>query len=128
MNNLYQSFLNDNVNDNDIGLEIMNQTYGHLNINELCKYHDLTSYNNLSLKHRNHLKILHMNARNITNKFDSLMAFLSSLAIKPNVLCISETWLNKSNKDLYNLQGYTPYHMVRNTDTGGGGVSVFCLQ
>ena len=48
---------------------------------------------------------------------------IDQFIFKPRVIGITETWLNKSNQDLYHLNNYNSVNSVR-TNTKGGGVSL----
>jgi len=50
--------------------------------------------------------------------------FLQSLKFKHKFIGLSETWLNESNKLLYNLHGYNSIHKTR-TNKRGGSVSLY---
>ena len=49
---------------------------------------------------------------------------MSNLNIKFDIIGLSETWLNDSNKDVYCLDGYNHVSLVR-PDRNHGGVSLF---
>ena len=68
--------------------------------------------------------ILHANMRSIPKNLHDFELYLSNIAYVFNFLCFSESWLNESNKDLYNIPGYTATHRCRK-DRVGGGVSIF---
>ena len=54
------------------------------------------------------------------------MAELSELNCNFDAICFTESWLNDSTKDLIiiKLDGYLPFHCLREHDRRGGGVSV----
>lgn len=125
MQNLYEFLINDQEDlDNDVYLEILNDMHGHLDFDELSKYHDLHSYDNLTKNCTNHLKIIHINARSLSGKIDLISALLGSLQRRPDILCISETWLQSSDIDTCNIAGYYAYHVFRG-HRSHGGVSMF---
>ena len=124
MNNLYEPLIERNLNNEDVGLHILNEIYGHIDYNEMCKYHDLETFSNLYKNHTNFFKILHINACCLSNKFDAIKILLKSLKSKPEVLCITETWLDDDNKDSFKLNGYTAFHLTR-VNRSHGGIAVF---
>ena len=128
MENLFQPLLDDNFHNDVIGLEILNEIYGHADLNEICKYYDLEAFKKLTNSHRNYFKIIHLNACGLTNiKFDELKIILKSLTSKPDVICITETWLDKYNMHHFNLKGYKLYHLTR-TERSHGGIAVFVAE
>ena len=125
MQNFYEYFINDQEDlNNDVYSEILNDMHGHLDLDQLSKYHDLKSYKDLCSECTNHLKIIHINARDLPSKIDQLTALLSSLHRPPDVLCISETWLEISETEFCNIPGFYAYHVVRK-QRSHGGVSIF---
>ena len=128
MTELYTSLFNlhDNFNHNqeDIALDIINDLHGHTDINSISRYYDIHAYNNFIPHNVNQLNILHINSRSLPKNFDNINAFLNSLSVAPDILAITETWLNDSNKHLFQLPGYNSFHLVRTT-RAHGGVTIF---
>lgn len=131
MADLYTTLFNltDNANHNqeDIALEIINANHGHTDVNNISQYYDIHAYNKLIPPNSSNLNILHINSRSLSKNIDNISAFLSSLSTPPDILVFTETWLNDSNKHLYQLLGYNSHHLVRTTRTQGG-VSVYVSQ
>ena len=125
MLNLYETLLSDqNEEDNDIYLNILNDMHGHLDFNDMCKYHDLTAYDKLSETDSHQLNILHLNSLSLSNKIDSIASIFQTLKRSPDILCVTETWLQEPSKDLCSLGGFRAFHLCRTTRSHGG-VSVF---
>ena len=128
MTNLYKTLfdLNDKSNHNqeDIALEIINDIHGHTDIDNISQYYDIHAYNKLIPVNSNKLNILHINSRSLPKNIDNITAFLNALSVSPDILAITETWLNDTNKHLYQITGYNSYHLVRTT-RGQGGVSIY---
>lgn len=128
MDHLYNTLFTDDMQQNrdtsDITLQIINQMYGNMDFDNLSKYYDIVSYNNLISSHSNNLSFLHVNSRSLPKNFDNIIAFLHSLSSYPDILTVTETWLNNTNKHLYELQGYHSYHQTR-LIRPHGGVSVY---
>ena len=125
MTDLLHSIINDDADEEyDITMEIINQMDDNVDINDVCKYYDLITYNKLTCKRSPHYAIMHMNVRCLTNKFDEIKAILGQMSTKPIVIAITETWLSVSDTNSYNISGYTSYHLVR-TLREHGGVSLF---
>ena len=73
------------------------------------------SMNELTLKYNlNTLSVLQLNGRSIVNNFDNLKLLLNSIHNTFDVISISETWFNEFNMNLFELQGYTSFHTIRN--------------
>ena len=66
------------------------------------------------------LSICHYNIRSIVAHNTDFNMFLQSLKFKHKFIELSETWLNESNKLLYNLHGYNSIHKTRMNKPGGG--------
>ena len=71
--------------------------------------------------------VLHANMRSIPKNLHDFELYLSNINYNFNFLCFSESWLKDSNKDLYNIPGYTATHRCRK-DRVGGGVSIFSKE
>ena len=70
------------------------------------------------------LSLIHTNIRSSSCNLRKFDIYLDSLNHKFSFIGLSETWLNKHNKDLYGLQGYKGIHSVR-AKRRGGGVSIY---
>ena len=118
--NLYESLFADST-DTDCELEMISQMFQHLNFKELSNYFDISSYNNsLPNIDTQMLNILHLNLRSMRANVDKMTAFLQSLKHPPDIVAISEHWLNESNKDSFNLNGYQSFHTIRTWGLHGG--------
>lgn len=73
----------------------------------------------------NNLRILCLNIRSIKKKLNCLEEIIVST--KPDVIVLTETWLQKYDEKFFNFKGYTSFHSIR--DIGelkrGGGTSIF---
>ena len=106
-------------------MDIINQMYGHIDINALSKYYDISSYNNyISSQKLTKFTIMHINFRSLSKNSDNIQSFFKSLYSPPDVLAVTKTWLTENNKHLHEITGYRSYHLVRNTQARGG-VSVY---
>lgn len=75
---------------------------------DTCKYKDLKVLNSLSSQscYDQKINILHVNIRSLPKNYDKLELFLHSLPRKPNLILLSETWLDPSMTELYKLPNY----------------------
>jgi hypothetical protein len=69
----------------------------------------------------NNFSIIHLNVRSIVNKFESFKQLINSLTTPFQLIGLTETWLNDTNKDLFKLKNYDFVNMNRSTKIGGGG-------
>ena len=123
-NNLYDSlFLDDD--ETDIGMLAINEMYGHLNFDTMSNYISLEQYTKkFPIHNSNTLSAFHINIRSLESNFTHLEAFLASLAHPPDILGLTETWINDINKGEFILEGYCAFHVVREPDKHGG-VSIY---
>lgn len=71
------------------------------------------------------MSLLHVNVRSLPKNNDTFMAYLESLAVKFDVIALSETWLSPENCHLpYISHQYNHIYNTRN-HRAGGGVSLF---
>lgn len=86
--NLYNTlFDNEERNDtNSIDLEIINSMFESINIENICKYHDIPSYNlPLPLHCPDYLSTFHVNTRSLNKNYDKLISLLTSLPKFPDI-------------------------------------------
>lgn len=125
LNTLFND-LEDNNESDSIGIEIINSMYLSLELDDICNYHDLTSYINvIPRSSADYINILHINARSLNKNYDQVISFIKSLPKLPDILCISETWLNANNVHLHEIDGYKSYHVHRPLYSPGGGVAIY---
>ena len=125
LNTLFND-LEDNQESDSIGIEIINSMYLSLELDDICSYHDLTSYKNVIPRNStDYINVLHINARSLNKNYDQVISLIKSLPKLPDVLCISETWLNANNVHLHEIDGYNSHHVYRPIDSSGGGVAIY---
>ena len=126
--NLYKSLYDDDDEtiDTDVGLNILNDIYNHLDYEEMSKYFTIQQYNDtLPVNLDNTLSIMHMNTRSFFHKRDYINIFFASLKKIPDIFCVSESWLTDTNSNVAKLDGFNSYHIVRPAGHEHGGVSCF---
>lgn len=127
--NLFNTLFGDLENHQEsdsIGIEIMNFMYLSLDLDDICNYHDLTSFKNAIPKNStDYINVLHINARSLNKNYDQVISFIKSLSELLDVLCISEMWLNANNVHLHEIDGYISYHVHRPIGSSGGGVAIY---
>lgn len=120
--NLYNTLLDneESYDTNSIGLEIINSMFESINIENICKYHDIISYNlSLPINCRDYLSIFHVNTRSLSKNYDKLISLLTSLPKFPDILCLSAIWLKPDSAPLHDI----PVLNIRHD--GYGGVAVY---
>lgn len=76
------------------------------------------------------LKILYLNARNLTNKTLDIEQIINSTTTRIHILAITETFASKDSSQYINITNYSPVFSSRQTKQGGG-VALFvhnCLN
>lgn len=93
----------------------------HMGQDDFEAIHDYVQ--NISTKHYNNLKLIHMNAQSILD--DSKQAeFIDIFSYSGiDIIIVSETWL-KNDMEII-LPGFKSFYMNRNKEKRGGGVAVF---
>ena len=123
-NNLYDAILPDD-NDFDAAMETIGLMYDHLNFDEISKYYDLDQYNrSFPTDDDKILSIMHFNIRSLTKNGDEMIVMLESLQKKPDVIVLSESFLDSNSTSTMKINGYKDFHVVRG-NTKRGGVSVY---
>ena len=66
-------------------------------------------------------KIMHVNSRSIKKHFNEIEYLVyQNNSHKPHFVCITETWLNKTNESIFKLEGYNFVSQCRNSKKPGG--------
>ena len=126
-NNLYDTFLNHDEEFDSVTSTI-GQIYNHLNIEEMSKYYDLDQYNaSIPLEIDKIISIMHFNIRSLSKNENELLVTLHSLKKQPDVLVISESFLDSNSMSSFHLENYKDFHVTRG-DIKRGGVSIFLKQ
>ena len=111
--NLYDSIFTDD-DDLDVGMLAINEMYGHLNFDEMSNYFSLESYNKtFRLDNHQALNLFHFNIRGLESNLVHFEALLSNMVKMPDIIALSETWLQKDDMDYFSLEGYNCFHVVR---------------
>jgi exonuclease III len=117
----------ENLVDFDPDTNYFNELYSSLNSHVQSKYYDPVELNNISLTVKSGITIFNLNIRSFFKNVDNFVAFLAALNHVPDIVVLTETWLNDSNKIHATLDGYIPFHTVREQGRRRG-VSVFCRE
>ena len=112
-----QCFENHFLDSNDPDLHFFNKHY--LKSNDYISFDKLTYLKN-NLPNKN-FSLLHINCRSILNKLHDINLITQS--VKPNVLGVTETWLQEAQTGLISLPDYNFVSKCR--DGRGGGVGLF---
>ena len=117
--NLY-NLITDNSDEDDLTLQLINTMFDNMDAEDISKYYDLNSYNDMINSNKDSLTFLHLNTRSVKKKITCIEALIGSLACPPDVIAISESWLKPCNSKFNNLTGYTAFHITRPVKKGGG--------
>ena len=119
-NNLYDTLFTDD-DELDVGMLAINEMYGHLNFDEMSNYFSLSNYNvKFPSDNASTLSVIHFNIRSVETNITHLEALLSNLQQSPDIIALTETWLDESNMEKYILDGYKSFHVVREPKKRGG--------
>lgn len=87
---------------------------------------EVTIFNNSVSKHR--FQVLHQNIQCLRNKTNEIGVCLESLQCKPDVLCLSEHWLNIVEESTIRIDGYRMVSCHSRREMKHGGVCIFALE
>ena len=87
-----------------------------------CKYYFEDMFNDEIRKNTasNFLSMIHINIRSAKKNLGNFEAYLHLLDLKFKIIALTESWLQDSNWDLYNLPGYDVFDSHRSYKKGGG--------
>ena len=66
------------------------------------------------------LKILNMNIRSISANGTDFIAYLGTLNVKFDIICLTETWMNERRKIINHFPDYNSFESSRPLRDGGG--------
>ena len=96
-------FYEQNNNDIDSFLNHFNDIHPDMESDRQSLYFNCGEFVSDIIKSCNDVLIMHFNTRSLLSK----MSELTSLSVRVDIICISETWLNESTVDLVNIDNYT---------------------
>ena len=109
----------------DIGRLRLNDIFSNQNIDEISNYIDINSYNtSFPDNNGSSLNVIHFNIRNLLRNKDELEAVLSMMKRTPDVICLSETWLDNSEDLMVKIEGFVTYNVIRESPRGGVSILV----
>ena len=121
---LYESLFPED-NEFDATMSTIGLMYEHLDFAEMCKYYDIEQYNKSFAAHKKDiLSILHLNIRSVNKNGDEMSSIISSLMHQPDVIAVSESFLDSNSSSHFSLPNYVGYHSTREVQKRGG-VSIF---
>ena len=107
-------------------LNHFNELYPSFQHNIKIQYYD-TAKCNKSFQHNNgsNLNIILLNIRFLNANGDCFSSFLSTLDLKFDLICLTETWLHTDNLIDNFFPGYIDFHLIREISSRGGGVAMY---
>ena len=123
--NLYDTLFADEPSDFDAGLSTIGMMYDHLDFNQISNYYDLNQYNKTFLNLGDKLlSVMHFNIRSLGKNGNEMISLIESFNHQPDILAISESFLDSNSIDHSFLNNYQGFHSVRSASKRGG-VSIF---
>ena len=106
--------------------------FTHINsdIFQSSKYYTEDSFNDLimaKLQCDEYFAMIHLNIRSSAANLDNFINYLECLNTEFAIICLTETWLNETNYDLYEIPNYVHIGKQR-SGKKGGGVSIYVKQ
>ena len=116
--------------DIDAELNHLNHVFPDQNLSTglSSKYYIIDSINREVQISNLDLSILHYNIQSLPAKYDSLVAEVSQLGFKFDIMCFTESWLTPESKDSVYFESYSAYHSLRPGGRRGGGISVYVRE
>ena len=97
-----------------------NYNFFSYDFDQICRYVSAPEYNDKYNK--NSLSMVNSNVRSFKKIFSTLSSIFHSNNF-PSIFCLSETQFTTSY--VRNIDGYKPFHTIRNSATPAGGISLF---
>ena len=110
----------DPFEDIDADLNHFDQLFPSFRASTENQYFHSTRFNsNFNGNNPSDLAIFHVNIRSLNRNGDALIAYLSTLHLKFNIICLTETWMNENSIDNF-FPNYNSYMSTRQNRVGGG--------
>jgi len=111
--------------DIDADVNHFNEIYPELINQNNSKYYSIGDINNVNTDDAGDLSVINLNIRSLAAHYDELLSMLEGIKCKFSIICLTESWLSNSTRDLYAIEGYNAFHSLRDGGRRGGGVTVF---
>ena len=103
----------------------LNESLPNLENQDQSLYYTLSEFIDRYRDDTSDLKLLHLNVRSLYPKLDEINVILDLMHVNFDFLCFSETWLNLSTVNMIKFESYRHFHVTREYDRRGGGISMF---
>ena len=90
----------------------------------LAQYFTISDYCDQNFQENYNFSILNYNIRSFFKNQTAIESLIDMLNTDLDILFVSETWVNKTNYNSCNIQGFSGSHTYR-TEARSGGISVF---
>ena len=119
--NLYESLFPEDDPNFDTTMSTIGLMYDHLDYNEMSKYYDIEQYNkSMPTYNEKLLSIMHFNIRSLVTNGDEMVSLIETFNHKPDIITLSETFLDSNSIMDFTLQNYQSFHSVRESEKRGG--------
>ena len=88
-----------------------------------CEYVNIDKDNIFTIE-IDSLILVHLNIRTLNKYYDDLHNLIASLPFKPDVICLSESRIDKPFENI-EIEGYNFVHVKPNTKGQAGGVAIY---
>ena len=94
-----------------LNTRVLKENILDLKINELniCSYYEIDNFLSLFDKKNNIFSVLNFNIKSFSKNIDKFLSISDSLAELPDILSITETWINRNRLNFSTIPGYTGY-------------------
>ena len=89
-----------------------------------CRYSNANSFPTKTTGTKDGLLLLHLNIRSLAKNYDSLVAFLSTLAFQSHIIALTETKIRDKPTINIAIPGFTFLHVNSKSNAGRVGVYV----
>ena len=97
-----------------------NEVYQGLSLTEVSPYYSIENYNSSFKDSPSSLNIFSFNVRSFKRNGELFTSFLKSLYKLPDIVVLTETWIDNIDKDTYAMEGYNEFHTIREHGRSGG--------
>ena len=102
-------------------------TYPSIHNDQSKQYYDANEFN--ALIHdcddpSSTLKVLNLNIQSLSAKEDNFLSYFETLNVNFDIICLTETWMQKDDLRINFLPDYQDFNQIR-LSSRGGGVSIY---
>ena len=97
-----------------------NDVYRGFSQREVSPYYNVNNFNNTFQHETNTFNVMSFNVRSFSKNGEMCMSLMQSLYRAPDIMVLTETWLDEGDQCISAIEGYNALHTIRENGRSGG--------